>query len=143
MRYVVNKYLSSLCRIYLFFKIQLFFSTIHLIVIRVGKKPHLKENVSMKINRNLVSQFKSDLVEFLKIQNKTDFKMRDFFDEHEGVYFFFHNDKQLDDNKEIELFVTNKMGEYFFSNSIFNVCFTEDFVFTDWSKIEPSLITEA
>jgi len=96
----------------------------------------MKRVLKMNIDINLVYRFKLDVLEYLFFQNRIDFKMHDFFDEEERVYFFFHNDEELDSDKNFKGFIVSKMNEYFFSNNIFNICFAKDFIFTEWSNVE-------
>ena len=86
--------------------------------------------------KHYINKFKLDFFEFLKLHNRMDLKISDYIDEYEGVNFIFHNDKELEKNEIFKTFIAHKMNEHFFSNDIANVCFDDDFIFTDWSKVK-------
>jgi len=84
--------------------------------------------------KDYINKFKLEFFEFLKLHNRMDLKISDYIDEYEGVHFIFHNDKELEKIEIFKTFITDAIHKHFTINEIFNVCFDDDFILTDWSK---------
>lgn len=90
----------------------------------------------MKLDKNLIYEFRSDILSFMRKQKENDFKLNSYYNEDIQVYFFLHNNKNLRENETLISYVHDKMNSYFFSKRIYNVSFTDDFIVTDWNEID-------
>jgi len=51
-----------------------------------------------------------------------------------------YNGESLREDSVFRTFVFGKMEEHFYSKDIYNICFTDDDFFTDWSNVKPMIM---
>lgn len=87
----------------------------------------------------LLKSFMKDVRFYAASSNINDFKVEDYYDEDVDVFFLKHNDSTIKEKTDFYEHIAKKMNEYFFSNSITNVCFYYDYEFSQTCKIEYKL----
>lgn len=83
--------------------------------------------------------FVKTVMHYAKTHRMRAFKIEQYYDEDIDVFFFKHNEQYIKENIKFYEYIAKKMNEYFFSNSITNVCFYYDHEFSQSCRLELSL----
>lgn len=81
------------------------------------------------ITNMLSEKFVKDVMHYAQCDKLLGFNLMKCYDEEIDVFFFMHNDPNIETNQQFYAYIVKKMDEYFFSNSITNVCFYYDYEF--------------